>query len=209
MNMRTNTRLALLALAATVSGTALAADITMTPPPGGNVVINAAPATPAVVVQPSQQVKLPGLPSAPVYTGGVCHDATGTLGRCDPAAPGGSGPNVVTSDWFGTLRQGIEVTIDGSLVRHLEFNIPTFTAEALAQNDIQVFINFGIFFGPLPYTSYAGGKVSTISFRVEVGKLIITRFTHDNTASVTLGGNSALIFRYVMTPRVTLGPSPQ
>lgn len=201
-------RLGLTGLASAVvfTGSALAADVTMTPPTGGNVVINSAPATPALVVQPAQQVKLPGLPAAAVYTQGVCHDASGTLGRCDAQVPGPSGgANVVSSDWFlAPTASGAEY--DGSNLKQTVVNIPAFTADAIDQNDIQIYMRFASDVIQLPYTSYAGSRPNTIGFRVAAGKLYIARFTHDNSGAVNL--SSQLQYRYVMTPRVTLGAAP-
>ena len=55
---------------------------------------------------------------------------------------------------------------------------------------------------PLPYTSFAGGIVNTVSYQLVPGKIIITRFTDDNSASI---GYGALQFRYVIT--TATGPS--
>lgn len=82
---------------------AWAADITFTPATGNGVIIHSAPGAPALQVLPTGSVRLPGLPSAPATaTNVVCHDAAGTLGRCDPLAavgakgdkgdPGDAGP---------------------------------------------------------------------------------------------------------------------
>jgi len=189
------------------TGTALAADVTVSPPAGGSVVINSAPGSPALVVQPGQQVRLPGLPAANAYADGVCHDANGNLGRCDAPTPGQSGADVITSGWF-TLPAAVDGVLDQSNVKETVGNIPALTASALAEYDIHVYINWGLATVgtvPLPYTSNVGGKPSTISFRATVGQLHIWRFTHDNSASVNLG---SVFYRYVLIPRVTLGPAP-
>ena len=70
----------------------LAADVTLTPPSGGSVVIQSAPATPALRIAPGPTVQLPGLPSAAEYETPVCQDASGTLGRCNATAIGTPGP---------------------------------------------------------------------------------------------------------------------
>ena len=82
----------LLGLAAALCTRAGAADVTLTPPPGGSVVIQSAPATPGLRVAPGPQVQLPGLPAAAEYGTPVCHDAGGTLGRCSAGAIGTPGP---------------------------------------------------------------------------------------------------------------------
>lgn len=79
------------AAAALALGTAWAQDMTFTPAANGAVVIEAPAGTPALRVQPSGAVQLPGLPAtAATLTTAVCHDAAGTLGRCDAAALAGS-----------------------------------------------------------------------------------------------------------------------
>ncbi len=75
-----------------LSATAGAADMTLTPPSGGSVVIQSAPATPALRVAPGPTVQLPGLPGAAEYGTPVCQDAGGTLGRCNATAIGTPGP---------------------------------------------------------------------------------------------------------------------
>jgi hypothetical protein len=79
-------RMAALLLAA---ASASAADMTFTPATGGGVTIQSAPGAPALQVLPTGGVRLPGLPAAPTAGGAVCHDAAGTLGRCDPQAGAG------------------------------------------------------------------------------------------------------------------------
>ena len=74
------------AIAALVGAPALAADITLTPPPGGSVVLNSNPDTPALRAGPGG-VQLPGLPNtSATFQQVVCRDATGVVGNCDPAA---------------------------------------------------------------------------------------------------------------------------
>ncbi|WP_448677600.1 DUF7151 family protein [Delftia acidovorans] len=86
--------LATTAVLALLAGPAGAADISLTPPAGGGVIIYSAPNTPALRVQPTGEVQLPGLPGTPATsTSHVCHDASGSLGRCDPASTqGAQGP---------------------------------------------------------------------------------------------------------------------
>ena len=83
------TAFALAASAALAALPAGAADMVFTPSTGGGVVIESAPGTPALRVQPAGAVQLPGLPATPATaTSAVCHDSNGTLGRCDPAQSG-------------------------------------------------------------------------------------------------------------------------
>ena len=76
-------------VAALLAGSACAADISITPPPGEGVVINSAPNTPVLRVS-GDGVRIPELPAAsPTFSSVVCHDGTGVLGRCAPSALAG------------------------------------------------------------------------------------------------------------------------
>ena len=75
-----------------LAGQAFAADMTLTPPAGGSVVVNSATATPGLKVAPGRQVQMPGLPSAASYSSVVCFDASGTLGQCTAGVLGTPGP---------------------------------------------------------------------------------------------------------------------
>jgi len=50
---------------------------------------------------------------------------------------------------------------------------------------------------PLPYTNHAGNNPNTVSFFPGTGKIIITRFAHDNSGSTGFG---SLPFRYILIP---------
>ncbi|HTH81831.1 MAG TPA: hypothetical protein VL490_02775, partial [Mucilaginibacter sp.] len=60
------------------------------------------------------------------------------------------------------------------------------------------YLNFGAGVFPMPYTSYAGGIANTISYLPMQGKVLITRFTADNSASITL--STIIQYRYVIIP---------
>jgi len=63
---------------------------------------------------------------------------------------------------------------------------------------VLVYFTYGAGTFPLPYTSFAGGKASTMSFIPAAGKIFILRFTHDNSNSVPL--SSVLYYRYIIIP---------
>ncbi|HEY6759391.1 MAG TPA: hypothetical protein VI318_07870 [Baekduia sp.] len=124
----------------------------------------------------------------------------------DTGAKGDPGTaNVITSDWFSATTAAASYNDDASAFMATSFNVPALTSSVISTAAIQVFMRFSGDAHPLPYTSYAGGKVSTVDFAASVGKLQIRRFTHDNTGSIPL--SSALQFRYVIIPRGTLGAS--
>ncbi|ARU04662.1 hypothetical protein CCO03_08240 [Comamonas serinivorans] len=80
---------------------------------------------------------------------------------------------MLTSDWFQATNVVAEV-FDQSNVSKAMVSIPAFTATALDEYEIHVYMSFGPVV-QLPYTSYAAGKVSTISYRLEPGELHIMR----------------------------------
>ncbi|RZK77683.1 MAG: hypothetical protein EOO85_08225, partial [Pedobacter sp.] len=51
------------------------------------------------------------------------------------------------------------------------------------------------------YSSFAGGKLNTINFMPLFNRIVITRFTADNSASVAL--STLLQYRYVFIPAGT------
>ena len=109
--------LAVIATFGGVTPLAGAADMTLTPSAGSATIIQSAAGAAAVRVQPNGDVQLPGIAATPAAgTTAVCHDANGTLGRCDPAAlagvqgPAGStgpaGPQGTTGATGATGAQG-------------------------------------------------------------------------------------------------------
>lgn len=91
-----------------------------------------------------------------------------------------------------------DTTIDGSNLIVATLAAPALTSAMLNNSSIQVYFNYGAGVFTLPYTSDAGGKTSTMSFLPQVGSILITRFTIDDSASIWLGSN--LQYRYVIIP---------
>lgn len=89
-------------------------------------------------------------------------------------------------------------TVDGSQVVIADLAAPAVTQTMLDNASIQMYLNFGAGVFPMPYTSDAGGKESTISYLPMIGRFIITRFTADDSAGVSL--SSLLQYRYVIIP---------
>lgn len=119
-----------------------------------------------------------------------------------PQGPAGTNgnANVIYSSWVtisGTTR---DTTVDGSKHKIKHFIADSLTADNLSNAAILSFFKIpgdeNIY--PLPYTSYAGGIANTISTLPSVGKLFITRFTHDNSGSI--GISSSLQYRYIIIP---------
>lgn len=91
LSRRTAQALGVAALVAGASFTSAAADMVLTPAPASAVVLQSAGGSDALRVLPSGAIQLPGVPATPASgTAAVCHDAQGTLVRCDPAALAGT-----------------------------------------------------------------------------------------------------------------------
>lgn len=81
------------AIALTIFSTgALAADISMTTPPGGGFVVKGSGGQERLRVQGSGEVMLPGLPDTAASSNLTCHDSAGQLTICSPGVGGAAGP---------------------------------------------------------------------------------------------------------------------
>ena len=134
--------------------------------------------------------------------------ATGAKGdKGDPGARGATGPqgpagtaNVIYSEWLSFQQAQRDTVIDLSKLKVNHIPVPQLTQAMIDNCSIQVFMRFGGVVVPLPYTAAPGGGtlLSTISFMPRLGRLLITRHTHDNSASHGLG--AVLSFRYIIIP---------
>lgn len=105
--------------------------------------------------------------------------------------------NVIYSDWV-PAKLFVDSVSDGSNVNVGHIAAPGVTGEVLEQGVIFVYMNYGAGPMPLPYTSNAGGKASTLAFWNKPGQIIPYRFTHDNTNSIKL--STTLQYRYIILP---------
>jgi hypothetical protein len=141
--------------------------------------------------------------------------ATGIAGATGPkGATGAAGPagatgatgatgtaNVIYSNWE-YAKAFSDTTIDNSNLKVGYITVPKLTTEILNSGSIQVYFTYGGGVLPLPYTSNAGGKSSTIDFKPLFKRIAITRFTADNSNSVAL--STLLQYRYIIIPGGTL-----
>ena len=125
--------------------------------------------------------------------------ATGPKGATGPQGPAGATgtANVIYSGW-AYAKNFRDTTTDNSQLRAADLPAPKLTSEILEKGVVAVYLSFGGGVYLLPYTSYAGGKLNTISYLPRVGHFIITRFTADNSNSVAL--STLLQYRYVIIP---------
>lgn len=105
--------------------------------------------------------------------------------------------NVIYSDWV-LATNFRDTTVDNSKLKLADVSAPKLTSALLTNASIQVYLDFGGGVFTMPYSSYAGNKLNIISFLPKVKKIIITRFTSDNTGSVSL--STLLKYRYVIIP---------
>ena len=88
--------------------------------------------------------------------------------------------------------------IDGSFCKVADLPAPSLTAAILANSSVSVYFTFGAGTYILPYTSFASGRTSTITYIPKPGSILISRFTHDNTNVIPL--SVILLYRFVITP---------
>ncbi len=125
----------------------------------------------------------------------------GMDGAQGPQGPAGSA-NVIYSNWLSFQQAQRDTLVDGSNLKVNHIPAPTLTQNHIDRGAILVYWRYLNTVIQLPYTSDAGSgsgpdKTSTISFIPKPGKLYITRYTHDNTASVGFG---TINFRYIIIP---------
>ncbi|MGN0002546.1 MAG: hypothetical protein ACI35V_03850 [Sphingobacterium composti] len=110
--------------------------------------------------------------------------------------------NVIYSGWMSFLQSQRDTIIDGTNLKVNHIPAPRLTQSIIDGGLIIVYWRFQTSVFQLPYTSDAGAgsgpsKASTISFLPKPGRIFITRYTHDDSASIGFG---AVQFRYVIIP---------
>lgn len=118
------------------------------------------------------------------------------VGATGPQGPAGTA-NVIYSAW-NYASNFRDTVIDASNLVVATLTASEITSAYLSNATILVYLTFGAGVFECPYSSYAGGKANTISFLPEVGQILITRFTADNSASVSL--STLLQYRFVIIP---------
>jgi hypothetical protein len=105
--------------------------------------------------------------------------------------------NVIYSGWV--YASGFtDAAIDHSSLKVGYVKAPGITSTLLNSGTVLIYITYGGGAFPLPYTSNAGGKPGSINFIPMPGKILITRFTHDNSNSMVL--STGLQYRYIIIP---------
>ena len=101
-----------------LGGAARAADVTVQPAADSSFVVTDNAASPLFTVQESEEVLLPGLPTAAVQAKALCSSPAGILGRCASSSGGGArlidnGDGTVTGTKTGLMWE--KKTSDGSV----------------------------------------------------------------------------------------------
>ncbi|WP_039867209.1 hypothetical protein [Pedobacter sp. BAL39] len=91
-----------------------------------------------------------------------------------------------------------DTTIDNSKLKVGYITAKSISTSVLNSGTILVYFTYGGGVMPLPYTSFAGGKSNIINFMPLFNRIVITRFTADNSSSVAL--STLLQYRYVIIP---------
>lgn len=125
--------------------------------------------------------------------------ANGTRGA--DGADGAQGPagtaNVIYSGWLSFQQATRDSLIDNTNLKVNHIPAEQLTQQIVDNGVTLAYLRFGANVVPLPYTNYAGNKLNTVSFLPRPGKIIITRFTHDNSGSAGFG---PVQFRYILIP---------
>lgn len=124
--------------------------------------------------------------------------AQGSQGPAGAQGPAGTA-NVIYSNWLSFQQAQRDTVIDGTNLKCNHIPAPQLTQTIIDRGAIQVYMRFLTSIMPLPYTSDAGpGNIaSTASFIPKPGLLLLTRYTHNNSASIGFG---SVQFRYILIP---------
>jgi hypothetical protein len=91
-----------------------------------------------------------------------------------------------------------DTTVDNSALKVGYITAKTLSTSILNSGTVLVYLTYGGSVFPLPYNSFAGGKNNTINYMPLFNRIVITRFTADNSKSVAL--STLLQYRYVIIP---------
>jgi hypothetical protein len=133
----------------------------------------------------------------------ACQGPEGPTGPRGPEGiqgpPGEIGTaNVIYSPWTAFTSAWRDTVIDGSTLKYHALEAPGLSQAIIDNGTVLAFMQFSGTVIQLPYTSNAGGTVSTLDFLARVGRIYFCRFTHDNSGSIGVG--TAVTFRYILIP---------
>ena len=115
--------------------------------------------------------------------------------------PGADGnANVIVSIWKNATMSK-DTIIDGTETRVATVAAPELTDEIIQKSAILVYLDYGGGIFPLPYTSRPLGRMSTISFFPQKGKIRPTRIVYDGGSLLPF--SSSILYKYVIIPQGT------
>jgi hypothetical protein len=143
-------------------------------------------------------------PAGPVGDTGPA-GANGPAGNNGPAGPtGDTGPagtaNVIYTNWYTLSAAWRDTVYDGNTKKKVNHKgLASITSQIVDQGAVLSYMRWsGSATNPLPYTSFAGDKVSIMDFFPLPGKIYYTRFTADNSNSVSV--STSLEYRNIIIP---------
>ncbi|MBV2227707.1 MAG: hypothetical protein KUL85_12680 [Sphingobacterium mizutaii] len=104
---------------------------------------------------------------------------------------------IMYSGWRNVVRM-VDTAFDNTRVRAAHIYEPQLTKEVLANSAILVYLDYGQGAYPLPYTSYAINRMSTITFHPKLRELVIMRMAYDGGPTISM--SSYILYRYVIIP---------
>lgn len=109
--------------------------------------------------------------------------------------------NVLYSGWQSATGTK-DSTMDGTAVRIGHLAAKGLSTTILNSGTVIVYLDYGGGIYQLPYTSRAGGRMSTISHHPKENRIIVYRFVYDGGSLVVLP--SQIMYRYVIIPGGTM-----
>lgn len=104
---------------------------------------------------------------------------------------------VMYSGWRTAVRM-VDTAFDNTRVRAAHIYEPQLTADVIKNSAILVYLDYGQGLYPLPFTSSAFFRMSTITFHAKLRELVIMRMVYDGGPVVSINVN--ILYRYVIIP---------
>lgn len=109
--------------------------------------------------------------------------------------------NVLYSGWQSATGTK-DSTMDGTAVRIGHLAAKGLSTTILNSGTVIVYLDYGGGIYQLPYTSRAGGRMSTISHHPKENRIIVYRFVYDGGSLLALP--SQIMYRYIIIPGGTM-----
>lgn len=104
---------------------------------------------------------------------------------------------IMYSGWIAAVRFK-DTVMDNTQANISHIYSPQITEAVMSSAVVLMYLDYGGGTFQLPYTSRAGGRMSTIAFKPKRNELIVYRFVYDGGSLVSLSSN--IRYRYVIIP---------